>query len=109
MANKTRPKKITFRLSEEELQLFNDKVTESGMNQQEYCVSAVLGAEIVNNKIEGLKEILPELKRQGNNLNQIAKAYHETGKIDDCAHVQRWVSALNQMYVTLGELSKKNK
>ena len=71
MANKSRPKQLSFRVSEEEWELLQLKISESGMNQQRYILSCVLGKEIVNT--DGIKEIVPELKRQGTNLNQIAK------------------------------------
>lgn len=38
MANKSRPKQIMFRLSEEELEKFQVKIEKSGMNQQEYIL-----------------------------------------------------------------------
>ncbi len=80
MANKSRPKPLSFRVSEEEWELLQQKISESGMNQQQYILSCVLGKEIVNT--DGIKEIVPELKRQGANLNQIAKRLNERGYID---------------------------
>ena len=41
----------------------------------EYILSCVLEKQIVNT--DGIKELLPELKRIGNNLNQIAKRCNE--------------------------------
>ena len=70
--NKTRPKQLSFRVSEEEYQQLQEKISESGKNQQEYILSCVLEKQIVNT--DGIKELLPELKRIGNNLNQIAHA-----------------------------------
>ena len=61
MANKSRPKQLSFRVSEEEWELLQQKISESGMNQQRYILSCVLGKEIVNT--DGIKEIVPELKR----------------------------------------------
>ena len=69
--NKTRPKQLSFRVSEEEYQQLQEKISESGKNQQEYILSCVLEKQIVNT--DGIKELIPELKRIGNNLNQIAK------------------------------------
>ena len=80
MANKSRPKQLSFRVSEEEWELLQQKISESGMNQQRYILSCVLGKEIVNT--DGIKEIVPELKRQGTNLNQIAQRLNERGYID---------------------------
>ena len=78
MANKSRPKQLSFRVSEEEWELLQQKIAESGMNQ--HILSCVLGQKIVNT--DGIKEIVPELKRQGTNLNQIAKRLNERGYID---------------------------
>lgn len=75
--NKTRPKQLSFRVSEEEYQQLQEKISESGKNQQEYILSCVLEKDIVNT--DGIKELLPELKRIGNNLNQIAKVLNSTG------------------------------
>ena len=80
MANKSRPKQVMFRLSEEEAEMFQRKVAQSGMSQQEYILKAVLDTPITNT--DGIKDVIPELKRQGNNLNQIAKKLNEKGYID---------------------------
>ena len=70
--NRTRPKQIVIRVSEEELAQIKEKVEQSGKSQQQYIIEALTQSNIVN--LDGLKEIYPELKRQGNNLNQIAHA-----------------------------------
>ena len=75
MANKSRPKQLSFRVSEEEYQQLQEKISKSGKNQQEYILSCVLEKQIVNT--DGIKELIPELKRIGNNLNQIAKRCNE--------------------------------
>ena len=77
--NKTRPKQLSFRVSEEEYQQLQEKISESGKNQQEYILSCVLEKQIVNT--DGIKELIPELKRIGNNLNQIAKRCNEGGML----------------------------
>lgn len=78
--NKSRPKQVMFRLSEEEAKQFQKKVEKSGMSQQEYILKAVLEKPITNT--DGIKEIVPELKRQGANLNQLTKKLNERGFID---------------------------
>lgn len=80
MANKTRPNKVIFRLSDEELEEFKKRVAASSKNQQEFCRSAVIEGEVRNT--DGLLAIIPELKKQGNNLNQIAKALNERKYVD---------------------------
>ena len=83
--NKTRPKQLSFRVSEEEYQQLQEKISESGKNQQEYILSCVLEKQIVN--MDGIKELIPELKRIGNNLNQIAKRCNEGGMLPSEAEV----------------------
>lgn len=80
MANKSRPKQVMFRLSEEEAEKLQRKVEQSGMSQQEYILKAVLEKPITNT--DGIKELIPELKRQGANLNQLIKKLNERGFID---------------------------
>jgi len=80
MANKSRPKQVMFRLSEEEAEKLQRKVEQSGMSQQEYILKAVLEKPITNT--DGIKELIPELKRQGANLNQLTKKLNERGFID---------------------------
>ena len=59
--NKTRPKQLSFRVNEEEYQQLQEKVFQSGKNQQEYILSCVLEKQIVNT--DGIKELIPELKQ----------------------------------------------
>lgn len=75
--NRTRPKQIVIRVSEEELMQIKKKVEQSGKNQQEYIIEALTQPTITNT--DGIKELIPELKRIGNNLNQIAHALNEKG------------------------------
>ena len=46
MANKSRPKQLSFRVSEEEYQQLQEKISESGKNQQEYILSCVLSCNM---------------------------------------------------------------
>ena len=85
--NRTRPKQLSFRVSEEEYQQLKEKISESGKNQQEYILSCVLEKQMVNK--DGIKELIPELKRIGNNLNQIAKRCNEGGMLPSEAEVRK--------------------
>ncbi len=78
---------MTFRVSVEEYEIIMKKIAESGLNNQEYILRAVLNTTIQSNA--ELKELLPELKRvsielnrQGNNLNQIATVLNQRGYVD---------------------------
>ena len=78
--SRTRNKKATVRLTEDEYHALCKRVEQSGLYQQEYIRRSILGQEIMN--IEPLKVIMPEMKRQGVNLNQIAKRLNERGYVD---------------------------
>lgn len=78
--NRTRPKQIVIRVSEEEQEQIKSKVEQSGKSQQQYIIEALTQREVVN--LDAVKELYPELKRIGNNLNQIAKALNSTGYYD---------------------------
>ena len=97
--NKTRPKQLSFRVSEEEYQQLQQKISESGKNQQEYILSCVLEKQIVNT--DGIKELIPELKRIGNNLNQIAKRCNEGGMLPSEAEVRKHGEELNKVWQSL--------
>ena len=73
--NRKRPKQIVIRLSEQEFEDLKIKVEQSGKNQQQYIIEALTKKPVVNT--DGLKEVAGELKRQGNNLNQIAKRLNQ--------------------------------
>ena len=97
--NKTRPKQLSFRVNEEEYQKLQERVQESGKNQQEYILSCVLDKKIVNT--DGIKELIPELKRIGNNLNQIAKRCNEGGDRKSTREVREQGEELKQVWQLL--------
>ena len=56
LMNKTRPNKVIFRMSDQELELLNQRVKESGMTKQDWILSVLLpylssGNIIKNNKV----------------------------------------------------------
>ena len=78
--NKKRQKQIIFRLSESEAEKLKKNIERSGRNQQEYLVACALQKKITNT--DGIKMLLPELKRIGSNLNQITKVLNATGQYE---------------------------
>ena len=92
MANKSRPKQLSFRVSEEEWELLHQKIAESGMNQQQYILSCVFGKAIINT--DGIKAVVPELKQQGANLNQIGQKLSVT--LNDLSSVWQSLGAALQ-------------
>ena len=75
--NKSRPNQFLFRLSDSEKELFLNKVTRSGLSQQNYVKKCVLDKPVISLDRSEMHKILVELSRQGNNLNQIARVLNE--------------------------------
>lgn len=73
--SRARPKQVKFWASEKELEQIKKKVKKSKLTQSEYLLRSALDKNIL--VVDGLKEILLELSREGNNLNQIAKALNQ--------------------------------
>ena len=60
--NRTRPKQIVIRVSEEELAQIKEKVEQSGKSQQQYIIEALTQSNIVN--LDGLNISRAEKARQ---------------------------------------------
>lgn len=107
--NKSRLKQMLFRVSAEEYEIIMKKIAESGLNNQEYMLRAVLGVPII--KTDDLKELIIELKkqgtelnRQGNNLNQIATRLNERGFVDYNNELPQTLYALKHAQEELKEI-----
>lgn len=78
-----RPFAYTFRATAEEKELIDSKLQASGLTMTEFIIRSIMGKPVV--VIDGGNEMLAELKRQGNNLNQaIRNCYFypdEKGKV----------------------------
>ena len=68
---RTRPYAYTFRVSEQEKKLIDGKLKASGKTMTDFMVKTITGKPVVS--VTNGAEILSELKRQGNNLNQAVK------------------------------------
>lgn len=53
--NKTRPNKVIFRMSDQELELLNQRVKESGMTRQDWILSVLLPCLSSGNIIKNYK------------------------------------------------------
>ena len=77
--NRSRPKQIVIRMSEKEFEKVKNQIEKSGMKQQDYLIKCITKKKITNT--DGLKKIIPEIKRIGVNINQIAKRINQGDKI----------------------------
>lgn len=63
-------KKLSIRISEDDLRRVHDKADKAKLSVTDYVTKCCLGKQIV--VIDGLDEIIRQQKAVGNNLNQIA-------------------------------------
>ena len=77
---RTRPNQIKFFVSDSELEKINKKINKSKMNKSDYLRNVALGKEIV--VIEDFKEFFIEIKKQGTNINQIARILNSGGTVE---------------------------
>ena len=101
MRNLTRNKAITLRMTQEEFDFFRNQLDRAKpKNQTDFFLAVLRKKPII--VIENLHSMLQELKRQGNNLNQIARALNErshfgegaTNVMNECWKTYRAISAI---------------
>ncbi|MGU8578193.1 plasmid mobilization protein [Clostridium perfringens] len=100
--NRKREKQIKFYVNEKEYDQIKKKVKKSKLKQQEYLIKSALNKKII--VIDGLKEILLELSREGNNLNQIAKKINEGEQKD----IKEMKNKLNNLWDLIEKILKES-
>ncbi|XZH53434.1 plasmid mobilization protein (plasmid) [Clostridium perfringens] len=100
--NRKREKQIKFYVNEKEYDQIKKKVEKSKLKQQEYLIKSALNKKII--VIDGLKEILLELSREGNNLNQIAKKINEGEQKD----IKEMKNKLNNLWGLIEKILKES-
>ena len=71
IGNRTRPFAYTFRANKNEKNLIDKAISASGLTMREFIVRAIINKPVI--VIDRGGEILAELKRHGNNLNQAVR------------------------------------
>ncbi len=97
--NKSRPNKITFRLSDSELQDLRLRVEKSGFNEQQYLTRAVFSKTLIEK--ETLHQLLVELRREGVNLNQIARACNSGNASFETDRINQSITELEKLWQSL--------
>ncbi|EDS81785.1 plasmid mobilization protein (plasmid) [Clostridium perfringens] len=100
--NRKREKQIKFYVNQKEYDQIKKKVEKSKLKQQEYLIKSALNKKII--VIDGLKEILLELSREGNNLNQIAKKINEGEQKD----IKEMKNKLNNLWDLIEKILKES-
>ena len=75
---------LNFRVSPEELALIEQKMAQLGTtNREAYLRKMALDGYVVCLELPELKELVSLMRYSSNNLNQLARRAHETGRIYD--------------------------
>ena len=75
---------LNFRVSPEELALIEQKMAQLGStNREAYLRKMALDGYVVRLELPELKELVSLMRYSSNNLNQLARRAHETGRIYD--------------------------
>lgn len=75
---------LNFRVSPEELALIEQKMAQLGTtNREAYLRKMALDGYVVRLELPELKELVYLMRYSSNNLNQLARRAHETGRIYD--------------------------
>ena len=75
---------LNFRVSPEELALIEQKMAQLGTtNREAYLRKMALDGYVVRLELPELKELESLMRYSSNNLNQLARRAHETGRIYD--------------------------
>ena len=77
MAKRKRDVPVLFWVSAEELELIHQKMQQYGTEN----LSAYLDGYVVKLELPELKELVSLMRRSSNNLNQLTRKVHETGRV----------------------------
>ena len=105
--NRSRFRQVKFWVNEKEYELLQKKMEAAGgVNKGAYIRKMILDGYIVNLDIPELKEIIRLLSITSNNVNQMARQLHSTGRIyqQDIGEVE---AQLEQNYKMLRKLITK--
>ena len=92
MAKRKRDVPVLFWVSAEELELIHQKMQQYGTeNLSAYLRKMALDGYVVKLELPELKELVSLMRRSSNNLNQLTRKVHETGrqKLLLCAHLSQ--------------------
>ncbi|QAT48674.1 plasmid mobilization relaxosome protein MobC [Caproiciproducens sp. NJN-50] len=84
MAKREREIQLKFRVTPQERELIEQKMAQLGTrNMAAYLRKMAMDGYIVRLELPELKEVVSLLRRSSNNLNQLTRRVHETGRVYD--------------------------
>ena len=103
MANLEREVQLKFRVTPEERALIEQKMAQLGTtNMAAYLRKMAIDGFVINLELPELREMVSLLRRSGNNLNQLTRRVHETGRFYDAD-----LEELRQSYDGLWDVAQK--
>jgi len=82
MANVSRKHNIHFMVSEEERDMINRRMEQSGIkSKRAYMLKMAVDGRVISVELESVREMVRLLSNATNNINQIAKRANQTGSI----------------------------
>ncbi|WP_326975390.1 plasmid mobilization protein [Caproicibacter sp. BJN0012] len=84
MANRNRQIQLKFCVTPQEREMIEQKMAQLGTkNMAAYLRKIAIDGYVVKLELPELKEMVSLLRRSSNNLNQLTKRVHETGRVYD--------------------------
>ena len=103
MAKRKREIQLKFRVTPEEQALIHQKMEQYGTeNMAAYLRKMAIDGYVVRLDLPELRELVSLLRRSSNNLNQLARRVHETGRFYDAD-----LEDLRQNYDRLWEAARR--
>ena len=103
MANLEREVQLKFRVTPAERALIEHKMAQLGTtNMAAYLRKMAIDGYVVNLELPELREMVSLLRRSSNNLNQLTRRVHETGRFYDAD-----LDELRQSYDGLWDAAQK--
>ena len=111
MANRNREIQLKFRVTPQEREMIEQKMTQlDTRNMAAYLRKIAIDGYVVKLELPELKEMVSLLRRSSNNLNQLTKRLHETGRVYDAdledivQNQERLWQAANDILAVLAKL-----
>ena len=79
---KKRIQEIKIRFSPDELAALNEQVKKAGISREQFCRNAIQGIAIRENPPADLHKLIWEIRRVGNNIDQILTIANARGLLD---------------------------
>ena len=107
MASKTRTRNIHFMVSDEEREMIQRRMAQSGIkNMRSYLLKQAIDGRVINIELDSVNEMVRLLSNATNNINQIARRVNETGNLYE-ADVEDLRGRYNELWTQTKEILRR--